>query len=398
MDELNKTQNTASNKGKVLFVITKSNFGGAQRYVYELAVRSKEKGFSVAVALGGNGILKTKLEQSNIDVFQLEDAQRDIDITKEFKVLWKLLKIMRNFRPNIVHLNSPKIGGLGALAARLSGVKRIIYTNHGWPFKEVRPEWQLIFIRILSWVTVFLGKKTIVLSQTERDFVKNWPLIQNKLVIVPNGLSPFNLMTKQEALTALIGREKTDQILIEQWTVIGTISELHKNKGINFALEGIKLYTEHVEAKAQAKSRLLYIVIGEGEQRQSLEQTIKEKGLGDHVVLVGSVDNARQYLSAFDIFLLSSIKEGLPYAILEAGFARVPVISTSVGGVPEVIENLKTGLLIPPARPTEIKNALIYIEEHQDIKEELTLNLNRKVNEVYNFEKIASQIEELYSA
>lgn len=182
----------------------------------------------------------------------------------------------------------------------------------------------------------------------------------------------------------------------EKWLVIGNISELHKNKGINFALEGLKLYIEHIFTSTKEKPRLIYIVIGEGEERKSLEKIIKEKKLEEHVALVGSVNEARQYLLAFDIFLLSSIKEGLPYAILEAGFANLPVISTSVGGIPEVIENLKTGLLIPPGRPTEIKNSLIYIEEHKEIQKDLAQNLHNKIMETYNFEKVVSEIEIVY--
>jgi len=396
MDTNTTTDNMALNKGKILFVITKSNFGGAQRYVFELATRFKSKGYEVAVALGGDGLLKTKLEDADIKVYQMEAAQRDIHITKEFKVLWRLFKIMREFRPESVHLNSPKIGGLGALAARLTGIKKIIYTNHGWPFREVRPEWQLILIRLLSWTTVFLGKKTIVLSQTERDLVKNWPLVQRKFEIIPNGLSEFNLKTKEDSLKLLIGDKRAEKVLSEKWFTVGTISELHKNKGINFALEGLAMYIDHVHTNTGVNPNILYIVIGEGEQRKNLEKIISEKKLENNVALVGSVDEAREYLLAFGIFLLSSIKEGLPYAILEAGFAKLPVISTSVGGIPEVIENLKTGLLIPPARPTEIKNALIYINEHEEIKTELAKSLYSKVTTNYNFEKIVSQIEKLY--
>ena len=387
---------TANNKGKILFVITKSNFGGAQRYVFELAVRFKNKGYDVAVALGGSGILKSKLEEHNIKVYQMESAQRDIHITKEFKVLWRLFKIMKEFKPHTVHLNSPKIGGLGGLSARLTGVKNIVYTNHGWPFRESRPEWQLICIRLLSWLTVFLGKKTIVLSQTERDLVKNWPFVQNKFIIIPNGQSTFNLKTKEEALMSILGTEKTHEVLENEYLIIGTISELHKNKGINFAIEGIKLYIEHLKVSSNNRPHVMFIVIGEGEQRATLEKMIGEKELEEYVILAGSIDDARQYLLAFDVFLLSSIKEGLPYAILEAGFAKIPVVSTSVGGIPEIIENLKTGLLIPPSRPTEIKNALIYIQEHKDIKDELALHLHNRILETYNFEKIATEIEKLY--
>lgn len=417
-----KTAELPARKKKVLFVITKSNFGGAQRYVYELASRLKDENFETAVALGGSGILKTKLEEAGVPVFPISSAQRDISITKEIRVLWRLFRIMRKYKPDIVHLNSPKIGGLGAVAARTASIlnrffsrkgqrhpiSKIIYTNHGWPFKEPRPEWQLVLIRIFSWLTVFLGGTTIVLSQTEKDDVRNWPLIGDRLAIIPNGLKHFTLQSREDSLKRLVGNERAEEWLRDKWTVIGTISELHKNKGLTFAIDGIDKYIQHEgenlgteSARATAlandrRARTAYIIVSDGEERKNIENLIKEKDLEDKVVLTGDVDEARQYLKAFDIFLMSSVKEGLPFAILEAGYAGVPVISTSVGAIPEVIKNLETGLLIHPARPQQIKNALIYLEDNPEIKKDMTVALKKKVEETFNFDTVTEKIKALY--
>lgn len=406
-------------KEKILFVITKSNFGGAQRYVFELATRLKKDGNQVAVALGGTGVLKTKLEAEGIEVFPISSAQRDINITKEVKVLWKLYSIIRTYKPTIVHLNSPKIGGLGAVASRTGSlmnvlfgrrgktigadgvitydkrpfVKKIIYTNHGWPFNEPRPEWQQIVIRLFSWLTVFLGGTTIVLSETERQDVRGWPFVQHKFVVIANGVGAFNLINKKEALDKLVGEARATEWQSEGRTVIGTISELHKNKGLTFALDGLNSYAEQYP-----DHKIAYVVIGEGEQRAELESQIEKLSAlkGTEIVLAGHVNEAREYLQAFDLFLLSSVKEGLPFAILEAGYAGVPVISTSVGGIPEVIQNLENGILIPPRRPQEIKNALVYLDEHPEVKNEMIKKFRDKISDTYNFEKIVSDIKKLY--
>ncbi|HEY1037289.1 MAG TPA: glycosyltransferase [Candidatus Paceibacterota bacterium] len=378
---------------KILFVITKSNFGGAQRYVFELATRLKADGSEVAVALGGEGALKTKLEAAGIQVFQISGAQRDISMTKEIRALFSLMSIFRTFKPDAVHLNSPKMGALGALTARLSGVRNIVYTNHGWPFKESRPEWQLVIIRLLSWLTVFIGGRTIVLSQTEKDDVRGWPFIQKKLVVIPNGIAEFPLLAREEALKKLLGEDRLAKLdsSAEKVTVIGTISELHKNKGLTYALEGIKGYVDQYPA-----SKLLFIVMGEGEQRKELEEMITTKNLRENVVLAGHVDEARSYLKAFDLFLLSSIKEGLPFALLEAGFAEVPIITTSVGGIPELISNLKEGLVIPPRRPQEIQNGIVYALEHQKEEKAMVKNFKKKIETKYSFETILKKLKELY--
>ena len=393
-------EKTPSNQPeKILFVITKSNFGGAQRYVYELATRLSKDGHTVAVALGGNGELKIKLEDAHIEVFSISSAQRDINITKEIAVLWRLFSIFRTYKPTIVHLNSPKIGGLGAVAARLAYMfnrthaGKIIYTNHGWPFNEPRPEWQQIVIRIFSWLTVFLGGTTIVLSQTERNDVTGWPFVQKKFLIIPNGVSDFELIERKIALTKLVGESRAQTWIAEKRLIIGTISELHKNKGLTYALEGLNAYIEQYPDQ-----KIAYIIVGEGELRNELTTEIQKLShlKPEHVVLAGHVSDARSYLKAFDLFLLSSVKEGLPFAILEAGYAGVPVISTSVGGIPEVIQNLENGILIAPRRPQEIKNALVYLQEHPEVLEIMVTNFKKKIEQKYNFELIVADIKKLY--
>ena len=372
---------------KILYVITKSNFGGAQRYVYELATLLPKDLFSAEVALGGEGLLKTKLLQAGIPVHSIEGAERDISILKELQVLVGLFKIFKRVKPDIVHLNSSKIGGLGAVAARLAGVGRIIYTNHGWPFREPRGYFQLTLIRFFTWLTVFLNDVTIVLSERERNDVRGWPLIQKKLRVIPNGLVPFEMFEKKDAREKLVGKETADRIDREGIRIIGTISELHKNKGLLYAIEGLALLNDPKSA---------FIIIGEGEERNQIEEAITAANLGDRVFLVGAIDNARSYLKAFDFFLMSSVKEGLPYAILEAGFASLPVIATHVGGIPEIVTNLSEGLLISPRRPQEIKHALIYVEHHPEDVALLASALHKKILTVYNFERLMKSIIDLY--
>ena len=137
-------------KLKILFIITKSNFGGAQRYVYDIATHLPKDKFEATVALGGSGVLKDKLEATGIRTIALPDLERDISVVKEWRAFVNIFKAIKETEPDIVHLNSSKAGALGALAARLYnlflklskrdlqlGIK-IIFTAHGWAFKEKR--------------------------------------------------------------------------------------------------------------------------------------------------------------------------------------------------------------------------------------------------------------------
>jgi glycosyltransferase involved in cell wall biosynthesis len=379
---------------KILFAITKSNFGGAQKYVYELASRYKELGHDVHVSAGGEGVLKEKLHMASIPTHHIGGAQRDIDILKEFRVAINLFKTIRRVKPDVLHLNSPKIGGLGALIGRLLGVKNIVYTNHGWPFNEQRPLWQIAIIKTLSWFTIVLNKKTIVLSKIEFNQVSHWPLVSGKVVVIPNGVSDFDLLSKEEAIKKLSEQAgiDIDEKIRDKTLMIGSIGELHKNKGYAYAIDGIKCFINQYP-----DTKISYIIIGEGEERQYLEKKIKEEKLESIVYLAGQVENAKQYLKAFDIFLISSVKEGLPYVLLEAGLSDIPVITTSVGGIPEVVENLKEALIIAPKRPQEIQNAIFYAMQHKEDLSKISRAFKNKVSTEYNFKNISEKILGLYS-
>ena len=133
-------------KKKILFVITKSNWGGAQRYVYDLATHLPKEEFEVAVAFGGTGevgasagLLEVRLREAGVRIIFLTTFARDIGILREFSAFFELLRTIRAENPDVLHLNSSKAGGLGALSGRIAGLRRIIFTAHGFAPNELRP-------------------------------------------------------------------------------------------------------------------------------------------------------------------------------------------------------------------------------------------------------------------
>jgi len=125
--------------------------------------------------------------------------------------------------------------------------------------------------------------------------------------------------------------------------VIGAIANLYATKGIEYLIEAASITAKSYKLKA-----ISYIVIGEGKERPKLEALIKTYNLENNFFLIGRISNATQYLKAFDIVVLPSVKEGFPWVLLDAMAAEVPIIATKVGAVPEVIEDNKDGLLVPP--------------------------------------------------
>jgi glycosyltransferase involved in cell wall biosynthesis len=124
-------------------------------------------------------------------------------------------------------------------------------------------------------------------------------------------------------------------------THIVTIAELHRNKGLIYAISAIEnLHKEGLE--------ITYSIYGEGEDRKKLEELIAIKQLGEVITLHGHVTGVANNLRDFDLFLLPSVKEGLPYVLLEAGKAMLPVVTTTTGGIPEIVRHEETGLLVQP--------------------------------------------------
>ncbi len=335
---------------KIFYVITKANFGGAQRYVYDLAREARDQGHNVTVIYGEDGRLRELLEEENIPTIPLESLGRDVSLGKDLSTFVELLRIFWNEQPDVVHLNSSKIGALGALAGRLTRIKRVLFTAHGWATGEDRPDWQKALIAFIHWWTVMLTHTTIAVSEATKRELADLPFMKKKIVVIHNAIKEYVCYPKTEAREMLL-RGNTGSPIAPNTLWIGMISELHQNKGVDVAISGFaEIANKHLDTHL--------VICGSGERQMELIEQIEKRGLGERVHLLGFVPNVGEYVQAFDILLFPSRKEGFPYAILEAGYAGVPVIASAVGGIPEAIKDMETGILIHPRSPQEVSRAL----------------------------------------
>jgi glycosyltransferase involved in cell wall biosynthesis len=141
----------------------------------------------------------------------------------------------------------------------------------------------------------------------------------------------------------------------------------------------------------------IYIVFGEGEDRASLEALIAKLGLQEKVFLPGHVENAYLLLPGADIFMLSSLKEGLPYVIFEAAHAGLPVLATRVGGIPDIIEDRVSGLLVHPRAPREIESCLCFMIEHPAERMRYGKQLQQKITKELPAEKMIASTVAVYT-
>jgi len=383
-------------KKKILYVITKGNFGGAQRYVYDLATSLPKDKFEVLVACGINDgdALPRKLTEQNIKTISLENSEREINLKKDFKTFKDLIKIFREERPNVVHFNSSKIGLLGALVVlyfkilnlfQISDFKfRALFTSHGWAFNEQkRSTFSKIIFYLGHYLTVLICDKTIAVSDKTRRDISFLPFIENKISVIHNGINYFEVLPRDEARLILASKENEKIILF-------SLSELHNNKGVDIALKALSLLPKEV------RDKIIYTVAGDGEERENLQKFISELGINESVRFLGFVPDAKKLLSGADIFLFPSRTENLPYALLEAGVAELPIIATSVGGIPEVIRDMQNGILIHPRNPKEIAEAILYILDHPEKQKEFGGEIKKTVSNFFSLDKMISETLKIY--
>ena len=368
----------------VVHLITKgSPFGGAQNYVYTLATNLPKDRFESIVLCGQGDELPERLEALGVHVIRLPDLKRDIDPFSEIRTFIALVKKLKELKPDILHTNSSKAGLLGAIAGRLARVPRIVFTGHAWASNENRPWIIRKFFLLLHWATILLSDRTICVSKKTKNDVAGLRSVRNKTCVVYNGMNEFEMEEKYTArisLQTMFNKGDADML----W--LGTIAELHKNKGLDLLIEALARITVPFQ----------FFIIGEGEERENLEQLIKDRDLESKVFLVGKIPNAKKYLKAFDIFTLTSRTEALPYTVLEAGFAGLPILASRVGGIPEIITNGQEGVLVRP-NTEDIYQGLGHLFSQTNKRAEYAAKLKIKVEKEFSLEQQISQTIKVYS-
>lgn len=371
-------------KKKILFAVTKGNWGGAQRYVFDLATNLPKDLYEIAVVCGEGERLTNKLSEKGIRTIRLKSLARDIHIGKDFLSFFEMIALLLKEKPDILHLNSSKIGGIGAVAGRLTGVRQIIFTGHGWAWNESRSLLSKAIITILHWFTVELCHKTIAVSQKIAEQILNLPWItKEKIYVVHNGVSDTGYLERFAARTAL------DSTVTEKFW-IGTIAELHNNKGLDNLIHAYSYI-------AESNPDTALIIVGEGAEREQLTDLIIKLGLTDRVHLLGFVDDAAKFLKAFDVFVLSSRTEAFPYVPLEAGLAQLPVVASRVGGIPEVITDRKNGLLVNSGDIYTLKSAIKELLEDSAEAASFGHNLRKTVEESFSVELMVQKTLSVYN-
>jgi len=367
-------------KTKALLVVTKSNFGGAQRYVFDLATNLPKDRFEVTVAFGPGpdgkpGRLAKMLVESGIRTILVPELARDVRLTDDFKAYRALVRLFRAEKPDVIHLNSSKAGGLGALAGRIAGIKRIVFTSHGLPFDEERNPLATLAIRIATWATLLFAHRTIAVANDTFERLKRMPFLKRRPTLIHNGILTPNFLSQDEARKDM---RTLDPSIPEGSLWIGSIGELHPNKD----------YATAIEMVGFLESDAHLVIIGDGELKGKLLTKAEEAGVGGRVHFLGYIPEAARYLRAFDAFLLTSRKEGLPYVLLEAGYGYLPVVASDTAGVRDVILHNFTGLLAKPNDARAFSQAIEKVLGDATLARALSDELLKRVQKSFSLEQM----------
>lgn len=372
---------TEGHATRILYVITKANWGGAQRYVFDMATASKLQGYEVLVVSGTNGPLLERLEEADIATYSITSMQRDVSIARERAAFKELHTVISEFKPDIIHGNSSKAGFLASLAGRLAGVRRIVFTAHGWAFNEQRPLWQKAMLGFIHYLTVLLSHQTLCVSHAVAADAAWMPFVQKRILVIHIGIEPIAFLPKDEARAALA----SDLARIAPTPLwIGSIAELHPNKGLDTLIEAFA-------SIAPEYPSTVLVLVGEGQDWAHLQKLVEIYDLPSRVVLAGFVPDASRYLPALDIFALPSRTEALGYTFLEAGLAALPAVGTRVGGIPEVLDDGATGLLVPMGDVPALANALRTLIEDASLRRALGVSLQEKVASEFSKEAMVAE-------
>lgn len=361
---------------KILYIITQADGGGAQKYVLDMA---EHFGGGIASGTEANQLFEDA-KKRGIKTFPLHHLKRNISPLHDLAAIWEIKKLIKHEQPDIVHLNSSKAGFLGSIAGKFAGVK-VVFTAHGFFYFKNAAWYIKIPYTVLEWFASQFRDVIIAVSEEDRrQGIKHHLLPADKIVTIHNGIPDIGFLASEQARRVLG--------LLPDKLILGNVAQLYNRKAIDILIKAAAILPDDVKSKIQV------VVIGEGPERANLERQIVEYNLKNVFVLAGYRPQAVTLLKAFDVFVLSSRREGFPYVLLEALQAWLPIIATDVGGNKEAVAE-GAGMIVPSERPDLLARAIIgLINDPQKRLEFAHAALER--SQEFTLEKMFEATEKVY--
>ncbi len=358
---------------RILYLITKSELGGAQTHVLSLMKCMKEKGSDVALMSYPGGWLEAEAKKIGVEFFpntNFTNAYNPLNIPK---AILKIKRAVKVFKPDIAHCHSSGAGFYTRLA--IHGKVPTIFTAHSWAFTEGAPFLRKIIAIFAEKIVSSFTSKIICVSEFDKKLALKYKIAsENKLVKIYNAVPEIEFK-----------KNETDKNTFD----ILSVGRFAYPKRFDLLIKAFKNLPEDV----LNKSRLS--IVGFGQEQEKLSDLIKELQLEDKISLQKiNYEELIKKVSNFDIFILISKHEGLPMTILEAMSAGLPVIASNVGGIPEQI-NSNSGILVENTTE-EITKAILDLYTNQEKKIAMGIFARKKSEKFFSMENFISKTEEVY--
>jgi len=371
---------------RVLHIITNLPIGGAQDNTLSTLERLDTDRYELSLMCGPEGDWQDRaLGIKSLKVIFLEHIVRNIHPIKDIIATVRIYFYLRRGKYDIVHTHSSKPGFYGRIAARLAGTPIVIHTIHGFPFNNFMPwpvRWFFIVLerylsrlsdRMITVSTLNL-KRAIGLRLAPRDRFTN----------IYSGID-FSKFTKK----VNTGKKRRDLQISRDVKVIGLVGRLTHCKGIDY-------FFQSAEIISSRRDDVLFLVVGDGELRQKCEKWARDAGVDRQTRFLGFRDDIPELLQIIDIYILSSRWEGLGRSLTEALFCSRPTVATSVEGVPELVRNGMTGILVPPADPVALAEGILYLINHPREGKRMGRQAHEMVKKNFCVDAMADRIHQLY--
>ena len=293
-------------------------------------------------------------------------------------VRW-LVNFIRRQQIDILHTHEPKSRLYGAIAAWRSGVPQVT-TLHGW----TRNGFVTTLVEALDILSLRLADRIVAVSSGVAGEIQRAGIRAKKIEVIPNGIDFVGLRVN------VAGRDLRASLGLAKVPVVGAVGSLDGNKGHSLLLEAARLV-------ADAGVDASYLIVGDGAEKQNLESLARNLGLSDRVRLAGYQSNVAAFYRVMDLFVLTSYREGTPMVLLEAMAMGKPVISMSVGGVPDVVAHSVHGFLLKDRTPQKLAAAILQLLREPKTAKRLAEAGCRRIEEEFSASRMAERYERVYT-
>ena len=358
----------------ITYLITDLDIGGAENSLYQLVIHLNQEKFSpIVYSLSGEGKIAEKLRSKGIEVVCL-GAKNKLDIT----VFFKLIKLLKKQKPQILHTYLFHANFVGRIAGRIAGIPIIISSIRTME----KQKWHHVYLDML---TCWMVDKEVCVSKDVERFVRKYARIPApKLTTIYNGIDFADLHIAKNT------EEKKRALSVNQFNpIIGTVGHLTVAKGVIYLLKAFKLVLEDFP-------NACLLIVGEGHQEKKLKKLALELNINSSVKFLGFREDAIDIMNTMDVFILPSLWEGMPNVILEACALGKPVVSTLTGGANEIIIDGKTGFLVSPKDWRNLAHCVKSLLKNQKMREELGNRGKEFVSRNFSLGRMVEDTEKLY--